>query len=116
MTRTAHVGLSLIGAVLFLAGVPAGFAEERLEGKVIKTHLTSCSTVPGKVGTCEGTLEVEPQTGGRVTVQITRDTVLKRGEQKAFLFQLEGSSATVAYVTEGDQKLATSVAADPSER
>lgn len=119
MTRVACVDLSLIGVVLFLAGIPAGFAEERLEGKVVKTHLTACSTVPGKVGTCEGTLELEHQVGERperVTVQITRDTVLTKGEQKAFLFQLEGSSAAVAYVTEGDQQVATSVVANPAGR
>jgi hypothetical protein len=105
--------------VLVLAGVSAGFAEERLEGQVGKTHLTACSTVPGKVGTCEGTLDLEPQLGEkaeRVTVQITRDTVLTIGEQKVFLFQLEGSHAAVTYVAEGAQKRATSVVATPSKR
>jgi hypothetical protein len=52
----------------------------------------------------------------RMMVQITRDTVLKKGEEKAFLFQLEGSSATVAYVKEGDQKVATSVVTKPAGR
>ncbi|MGH8069556.1 MAG: hypothetical protein ACRERE_30820 [Candidatus Entotheonellia bacterium] len=116
MTRAAHVGLSLIGAVLFLAGVPAGFAEERFERKIVKTHLTACSTVPGKVGTCEGTLDLEHQAGEkaeRTIMQVTRDTVLKNGEQKAFLFQLEGSNAMVTYVKEGDQRMATSVVAKP---
>lgn len=116
MRRAIDMGLGLAGIALFLLGAPAAFAEERLEGQVVKTHLTACSTVPGKVGTCEGTLEVEPQTGERVTVQITRDTVLKKGEEKAFLFQLEGSSAAVAYVTEGDQRVATSVVANPVGR
>lgn len=107
-----EVGVYLIGVTLFMVAGSVGFAEERLEGRVIKTHLTACSPVPEKVGTCEGTLELEHQVGGRperATVQITRDTVLKKGEQKAFLFQLEGSPAAVAYVKDGDQKVATSV-------
>lgn len=114
MARTTFVGLCLVGVIVFLVGVPAGFAEERIEGAVVKTHLTACAVVPGKVGTCEGTLELEPQAGERVALQVTRDTVLKKGEEKAFLFQLQGSSATVAYVTEGDQKVATSVITQPA--
>lgn len=119
MARILLIGLGLVGMALFLLGAPAAVAEERLEGQVVKTHLTACSTVPGKVGTCEGTLELEHRVGERperMTVQITRDTVLKKGEQKAFLFQLEGSSAAVAYVTEGDQRVATSVVANPAGR
>lgn len=117
MDRTILRGFFLGAVILVVVGVSAGFAEERLEGTVVKTHLTACSTVPGKVGTCEGTLDLEPQVGEkaeRVTVQITRDTVLKKGEQKAFLFQLEGSHAVVTYITEGAQKMATSVVAKPS--
>ena len=119
MTRTILTGVYLIGVTLFMVAGSASFAEERLEGQVVKTHLTACSTVPGKVGTCEGTLELEHQVGGRperATVQITRDTVLKKGEQKAFLFQLEGSHAAVAYVNAGDQKVATSVVTQPARR
>lgn len=112
MARTLLIGLGLVGIALFLLGAPAAFAEARLEGQVVKTHLTACSTVPGKVGTCEGTLEVEQQTGGRVTMQITRDTLLKKGDAKAFLFQLEGSQVAVAYLNQGDQKVATSVVAE----
>jgi hypothetical protein len=119
MTRTMLIGVYLIGVTLFMVAGSASFAEERLEGQVVKTHLTACSPVPEKVGTCEGTLELEHQVGGRperATVQITRDTVLKKGEQKAFLFQLEGSDAAVTYVTEGAQKMATSVVAKSSGR
>lgn len=118
MGRTTLVGLCCTAVVLFLVGVPDGLAEERLEGKVVKTHLTACSVVPGKVGTCEGTLVLEPQ-GERaalVTVQITRDAVLKKGLEKAFLFQLEGSTVVVVYLKEGDQKVATSVVTKPSGR
>jgi hypothetical protein len=119
MQRRTFVGLCLAAALWLAVGIPSSLAEERLEGKVIKTHLTACGVVPGKVGTCEGTLMLEPQGGERtapVTVQITRDTVLKKGQEKAFLFQLEGSTVTVAYVTAGDQKVARSVVTKPTRR
>ena len=61
MRRTTLVGLCLTTMVLFLVDAPGGLTEERLEGKVIKAHFTVCSVVPGKVGTCEGTLVLEPQ-------------------------------------------------------
>ena len=119
MQRRTLVGLYLVALVWLAVGIPGSLAEERLEGKVIKTHLTACGVVPGKVGTCEGTLVLEPQgrdQGTPVTVQITRDTVLKKGQEKAFLFQLEGSTVTVAYVNAGDQKVATSVVTKPAGR
>jgi len=119
MQRRTLVGLYLVALVWLAVGIPGSLAEERLEGKVIKTHLTACGVVPGKVGTCEGTLVLEPQGGERtapVTVQITRDTGLKKGQEKAFLFQLEGSTVTVAYVNAGDQKVATSVVTKPAGR
>src|SRR5918992_4022881 len=73
-------------------------AQEKVEGTVVKTNLTSCSVVPGRVGTCEGTLILESKKEGKpyqTTVQVTRDTVLKKGDEKVFLFQLQGAPVTV---------------------
>jgi hypothetical protein len=55
---------------------------ERLDGTVVKTNLT-CSVVPGKVGTCEGTLVLESKKEGKthqITVKVTLDTALKKGD------------------------------------
>lgn len=89
-----------------------GLGKERVEGTVITTNLTSCSVVPGKVGTCEGTLILESKSDGKprqITVKVTRDTILKKGEEKLFLFQLQGASVTINFVTDKSEKVAQSV-------
>ena len=54
--------------------------------------------VPGKVGTYEGTLVLEIKGNGKssqMTVNVTRDTTIKKGDEKLFLFQLQGAPVTV---------------------
>ena len=98
---------------LVLATFPRhSISEEKIEGTVISTNLTSCSVVPGKVGTCEGTLVLETKENGtprRRTVKVTRDTTLKKGDDKLFLFQLQGGTVTVNYITEKGEKVVRSV-------
>ena len=91
---------------------PPVLAEEKVEEKVIKANLTTCSIVPGKVGTCEGTLVLESMREGKAnqtTVKITRDTMLKKGDEKVFLFQLHGAPVTVTFSEKKDEKVAQSV-------
>ena len=62
--RKTKVG-GVVTWVLVLALFPLlGFGQEKIEGTVISTNLTSCSVVPGKVGTCEGTLILEHKVDG----------------------------------------------------
>ncbi|MGH7771907.1 MAG: hypothetical protein ACREQA_06680 [Candidatus Binatia bacterium] len=102
---------------LALAMLPLhGFGQEKIEGTVISTNLTSCSVVPGKVGTCEGTLVLESKGDGKprqMTVKITRDTMLKKGEEKLFLFQLQGASVIVTLQPEKGEKVAQTVVMKP---
>jgi hypothetical protein len=107
-------GLAL-WALVFMFPVRA-LGQEKVEGKVIKTELTSCSVVPGKVGTCEGTLVLEHKVDGKprqMTVKVTRDTVLKKGDDKLFLFQLQGGLVTINFINEKGEKLAHSVLLKP---
>ena len=95
-------------AISFLPSV----AQEKVEGTVVKTNLTACSVVPGKVGTCEGTLVLESKQDGKPhhsTVKVTRDTVLKKGDEKVFLFQLQGALVTVTFTEGKGEKAAQSV-------
>jgi len=95
---------------------PLGFAQEKIDGTVVKTNLTSCSVVPGKVGTCEGTLVLESKGDGKprqMTVKITRDTTLKKGDEKVLLFQLQGTPVTINFVTEKGEKVAQTVVMKP---
>jgi hypothetical protein len=97
-------------AVSFLPGA----AQEKIEGTVVSTNLTACSVVPGKVGTCEGTLVLESKKQGKphqTTVKVTRDTALKKGDEKLFLFQLNGAPATVTFFERKSEKVAQSVVA-----
>lgn len=90
---------------------PAG-EEREVAGTVTEAKLTSCSPVPGKAGTCEGTLVVQPAdaNGTAVSVEVTRDVVLKKGDQTVFLPQLRGAPVAVRYrATKEGPNLATSV-------
>jgi hypothetical protein len=87
-------GVYLIGLTLFMVAGSASFAEGRLEGQVVKTRLTACNPVPERMGTCEGTLELEHQVGEQTTRtprQITRDTVLKKGSRRPFYPSSKGA-------------------------
>lgn len=86
--------------------------EREVAGTATETTLTACAPVSGKPGTCDGTLVVQPAQPGAtaVTVEVTRDVLLKKGEQAVLLPQLRGSAVVVRYraTTEGPN-LATSV-------
>jgi len=109
--------LKVIGCLsvcaLFVAMFPLpGFSQEKVEGTVVTTNLISCSVVPGKVGTCEGTLVLESKGDGKLrqmTVKVTRDTTLKKGEEKLFLFQLQGGFVTINFTNDKGEKIAQSV-------
>jgi len=88
------------------------FGQEKIEGTVVSTNLTACSLVPGKVGTCEGTLVLESKKDGKphqTTVKVIRDTALKKGDEKVFLFSLKGAPVTVTFSEGKDDKVAQSV-------
>lgn len=107
----------LSGCLLPITMFPlVGSSQEKVEGTVISTNLISCSVVPGKVGTCEGTLVLESKVNGKprqMTVKITRDTALKKGDEKLFLFQLQGAPVTIHFVTDKGEKVAQSVLMKP---
>lgn len=86
--------------------------EREIWGTATEAKLTVCGPVPGKVGTCEGTLVVQPPKAGAasVAVEVTRDVALKKDGQAVFLPQLRGSPVIVKYrATKEGPNLATSV-------
>lgn len=86
--------------------------EREVKGMATEAKLTACSPVPGKAGTCEGTLVVQPAAAGAtsVSVEVNRDVALKKGSQAVFLPQLRGSPVVVKYrATKEGPNLATSV-------
>lgn len=88
--------------------------EREVRGTVTDAKLTVCGTAPDKPGTCEGTLVIEPPgTGaaGRISVEVTRDVILKKDGQAVFLPQLRGNEVIVKYrASKEGPSVATSVA------
>lgn len=116
MSKLKVIGWLFVCAAVFAMFPMLGFGQEKVEGTVTSTNLTSCSVVPGKVGTCEGTFVLEVKGNGKLrqmTVKVTRDTILKRGEEKVFLFQLQGGRVSVNFVTEKNEKVTQSVVMKP---
>ena len=111
----------MIGSIFVCALVvaifnPLSFGQEKIEGKVVSTNLTACSVVPGKVGTCEGTLVLERKADGKANqamFKISRDTMLKKGDEKLFIFQLQGADVTIHFVADKGEKVAQSVLMKP---
>lgn len=88
--------------------------EREISGTASETKLTACGPEPGKAGTCEGTLVVQPTKPGAtsVAVEVTRDVMLKKDGQAVFLPQLRGTPVVVRYrATKEGPNLATSVVA-----
>ena len=112
MKQKFSIRLVMALMLILTASTPFAFSQEKVDGKIIKTNLTACSVVPGKVGTCEGTLVLESMRDGKpsqMTVKVTRDTILKKGDEKVFLFQLEGAPVTVTFSDGKVEKAAQSV-------
>lgn len=90
---------------------------QTVRGTVVDTELTLCAPVEGKPGTCEGTMVLEPAGGGeadRITLEITRDVALKKGDQTMLLPQLQGSVVDASYVaTQEGPKLGISIVTVP---
>ena len=83
------IGSIFVCALVVAIFNPLSFGQEKIEGKVVNTNLTACSVVPGKVGTCEGTLVLESKANGKAhqaTFKVTRDTILKKGVRNCFFF------------------------------
>jgi hypothetical protein len=91
---------------------PVG-AEHEVRGTVTDAKLTVCAPAADKVGTCEGTLVIEPSgagAAGRIPVEVTRDVLLTKGGQAVLLPQLRGGQVVVKYrATKEGPSLATSV-------
>lgn len=98
--------------VVMMAVVPtASFADERVEGKVVRAELTLCDPRPTGGG-CQGKLTLETTAGGspqQVTITVIADTIIKKDQNFLVLPATQGSSVVVSYVTDKGQKVAKSI-------
>lgn len=111
MRSDKRAGLMTAFAVMIAVAPTASFADEKVEGKVVRTNLTLCQPRPTGGG-CEGTLTLEPKAGGtaqEMAIKVTADTLIKKGGDFVFLPSTQGSSVVVSYVTQKGEKVAKSI-------
>lgn len=87
------------------------FADEKLEGKVVRAELTLCHPRPTGGG-CEGILTLETKAAGsaqQVAIKVIADTIIRKGPDYLLLPATQGSLAVVTYITEKEQKIARSI-------
>ncbi len=107
--KKVWLGIAVVTLLLFTAAPVIMAAEERIEGSVVSTTLTSCEFKPG---TCEGSLVLKTKGGGKdeqVTIKVPKGTQIKKGDDHLFLPGLKGSRVVIAYVTEKGERVAKSI-------
>lgn len=106
---------SVVQAVFLTTGLllhaPAGFSQEKIEGKVVGTKLTHCD-MNVKVGGCAGTLKLERMAGDKLeelTINVPLGTPIKRGTETVYLPALRGKTVVVTQVTEKNERVARAI-------
>lgn len=102
--------VAAIGAAVGLSPL-AGMAQEKIQGKVVRTKLTACQPRPNGGG-CAGNLTLETNAGGKaeqMPVKVTMDTIIKKGKDFIFLPATQGSTVAVDYKVEKGEKTATTI-------
>lgn len=96
---------------MLLAHVPAGFAQEKIEGKVVGTKLTVWD-MNVKVGGCAGTLTMERKAGDRteeLTFNVPLGTPITQGSETMYLPALRGKTVVITRVTEKNERVAKAI-------
>jgi hypothetical protein len=84
-------------AVVLSTVTLAGFTQEKIEGIVTSTKLTTCEFKPGG---CAGDLVLEVERDGKtvqVPVKVPLGTLIKKGDETAYLPALRGNMVTIAH-------------------
>src|SRR5258708_36213375 len=80
--RDVKKAVLMTAFVVVVAVVPtASFADERVEGKVVRAELTLCDPRPTGGG-CQGTLTLETKADGapqQVAITVIADTIISKG-------------------------------------
>lgn len=99
-------------AFLSLAGfAPQGFAQEKIEGKVVGTKLTHCD-MNVKVGGCAGTLTLESKASGNkqeVSINVPLGTPITRAGETLYLPALRGKTVVITHVMDKNERVAKAI-------
>jgi hypothetical protein len=104
--------ISLARAILVTViawSTSVGWAQEKLEGVVKNTKLTACQFKPGG---CAGDLVLEVQKNGKtieVPVKVPLGTLIKKGDEIAYLPSLRGNAVAIAHAEQNGEKVAKSI-------
>jgi hypothetical protein len=114
MTNAVARSLSLsVGLLALLSHAPAGFAQEKIEGKVVGTRLTHCD-MNVKIGGCAGTLTMESRADGKteeIQVEVPLGTPITRGSETVYLPALRGKTVVITHVREKNLRVAKAIEA-----
>lgn len=105
-----QTAFSATGLVLLLHA-PAGYSQDRIEGKVTGTKLTHCD-MNVKVGGCAGTLKMERRTGDKteeLVINVPLGTPIRRGTETVYLPALRGKTVVVTQVIEKNERVAKAI-------
>lgn len=111
MTKSFVQVLSSTAVLTLLMHATAAFAQEKTEGKVVGTKLTTCD-MNVKIGGCAGTTKVERKTGDKteeLTFNVPLGTPIRSGTETAYLPALRGKTVVVTYVTEKGEHVAKAI-------
>lgn len=108
MKKAVTLGVLSCGLLLYAA---AGLAQEKIEGKVVRTDVTVCD-MNVKVGGCAGTLTIERKAGDKteqLTINVPLGTPIKRGIETAYLPALRGKTVAVTQMMEKNERVAKAI-------
>ena len=90
-------------------------ADDRVEGKVVRTELTACDFASHR---CQGyvTLEQASMGGEGVKIRVAGETRIMKGADQVYLPTLKGNLVSVSYVAEKGEKLATAITVLPAKK
>lgn len=95
--------------LLLSAYAATGWAQEKLEGLVTATKMTMCKFEPGG---CAGDLTLNVQHNGKVVqvpVKVPLGTMIKKGDEIAYLPALRKNRVAISYVEQNGEKVAKSI-------
>lgn len=111
MLKSGPRSLLPVAAFALFIHAPAGFAQEKIEGKVVGTRMTQCS-MDGKAGGCAGTMKMERKAGDKteeLTINVPLGTPITRGKEIVYLPALRGKTVLVTQVMEKNERVAKAI-------
>lgn len=103
--------LTLLGSLALFAVASAGFAQEKIEGKVVGTKLTHCD-MNVKIGGCAGTMKLERKAGDKteeLTINVPLGTPIRKGSETVYLPALRGKTVAVTQAMEKNERVAKAI-------